>query len=153
MPGTFSQIYIQIVFAVKGRENLINKIWATELHKYIAGIIKGKNQKPIIVNGMPDHIHVFIGLRPVMSIADLVRDIKSNSTNFINEKKFVKGKFAWQEGYGAFSYSHSQIQDVYNYILNQEAHHGKNTFKEEYMDLLKKFEIEYEEKYLFDWNE
>jgi REP element-mobilizing transposase RayT len=152
MPGTFSQIYIQIVFAVKGRENLINRSWAPELHKYIAGIIKGKNQKPIIVNGMPDHIHVFIGLRPVMSIADLVRDIKSNSTNFINEKKFVKGKFAWQEGYGAFSYSHSQIENVYNYILNQEAHHGKNTFKEEYMDLLKKFEIEYEEKYLFDWN-
>jgi REP element-mobilizing transposase RayT len=153
MPGTFSQIYIQVVFAVKGRENLINRNWAPELHKYIAGIIKGKNQKPIIVNGMPDHIHAFIGLRPVMSIADLVRDIKSNSTNFINEKKFAKGKFAWQEGYGAFSYSHSQIQDVYNYILNQEAHHAKNTFKEEYMDLLRKFEIEYEEKYLFDWNE
>jgi len=153
MPGTFSQIYIQVVFAVKSRENLINRNWAPELHKYIAGIIKGKNQKPIIVNGMPDHIHAFMGLRPVMSISDLVRDIKSNSTNFINERKFVKGKFAWQEGYGAFSYSHSQIKNVYNYILNQENHHRKETFKEEYMDLLKKFEIEFEEKYLFDWNE
>jgi putative transposase len=153
MPGTFSQIYIQVVFAVKGRENRINRNWAPQLHKYIAGIIKGKNQKPIIVNGMPDHIHVFIGLRPVMSIADLVQDIKSNSTNFINENKFVKGRFSWQEGYGAFSYSHSQIENVCNYILNQESHHQKKSFKEEYTDLLKKFEIQYEEKYLFDWND
>ena len=98
MPGTFSQIYIQIVFAVKGRENLIVNDWKTDLHKYIAGIINGKGQKSIIVNGMPDHIHTFIGLKPVMSISDLVRDIKNNSTNFINNQKFVKGKFAWQEG-------------------------------------------------------
>ena len=153
MPGTFSQIYIQIVFAVKGRENLIFKSNQDELNKYIAGIIKGKEQKPIIVNGMPDHIHSFIGLRPVMAISDLVRDIKNNSSNFIKDKGWVKGKFSWQEGYGAFSYSHSDIENVYQYILNQEAHHKEKTFREEYIDLLKKFEIEYNEKYLFDWIE
>ena len=151
MPGTFSQMYIQVVFAVKGRENLIGKSWNTELYKYIAGIIKGKNQKPIIINGMPDHIHAFIGLRPSIALADLVRDIKCNATNFINDKKLIKGKFSWQEGYGAFSYSHSQIKDVYNYILRQEEHHRRKTFKEEYIDFLKKFEVEYDEKYLFEW--
>jgi putative transposase len=151
MAGTFSQVYIQIVFAVKGRENVISKSWKDDLHKYIAGIIKGKEQKPIIVNGMPDNIHAFVGLKPAMAISDLVRDIKNNSSNFINTNKLVKGKFSWQEGYGAFSYSHSQIGQVYNYILNQEEHHKKRTFREEYLELLKKFEIEYNEKYLFDW--
>jgi putative transposase len=151
MAGTFSQIYIQIVFAVKGRENLIGNGWKTELHKYIAGIIKGEEQKPIIVNGMADHIHAFVGLRPAMAISDLARDIKNNSSKFINEKGLVKGKFSWQEGYGAFSYSHSQIGNVYDYILNQEEHHKKKTFKEEYLDFLKKFEIEFDEKYLFEW--
>ncbi len=120
MPGTFSQIYIQIVFAVKGRENLISYNWKDELHKYIAGIIEGKGQKPIIVNSMPDHIHVFVGLRPAMAIADLTRDRKNNSTNFINDHKWLKRKFSWQEGYGAFSYSHSHVERVYNYIANQE---------------------------------
>jgi putative transposase len=153
MAGTFSQIYIQVVFAVKGRENLIVKSWKDELHKYIAGIIKGKEQKSIIVNGIPDHIHAFIGLRPSMSISDLVRDIKNNSTNFINDRKFVKRKFSWQDGYGAFSYSHSHISKVYNYILNQEQHHRKKTFREEYLALLKKFEIKYNDKYLFEWIE
>jgi len=118
MAGTFSQIYIQVVFAVKGRENLIDKTWRDDLHKYVAGIIKGKDQKPIIVNGVADHIHIFVGLRPSLSISDLVRDIKNNSSKFINEKRFVKGKFSWQEGYGAFSYAQSQIETVYNYILN-----------------------------------
>ena len=151
MPGTFSQLYIQVVFAVKGRENLISNTWKTELHKYIAGTIKGKNQKPIIVNGMPDHIHAFIGLRPSMAISDLVRDIKNNSTNFINDKKLVKGQFAWQEGYGVFSYSHSHIDKVYQYILDQERQHRKKTFKQEYLEFLKRFEVEYDEKYLFEW--
>ena len=151
MSGTFSQLYIQIVFAVKGRENLIASGWKDELNKYIAGIIKGKEQKSIIVNGMPDHIHAFIGLRPIMSISDLVRDIKNNSSNFINNKKWLKGKFSWQEGYGAFSYSHSHIEKVYNYILNQEDHHKKKTFREEYVGFLKKFEVDYNEKYLFEW--
>jgi putative transposase len=151
MSGTFSQIYIQIVFAVKGRENLISSKWKNELHKYIAGTIKGKGQKPIIVNGMPDHIHAFVGLKPVMAISDLVRDIKNNSTNFINNQNLVMGKFAWQEGYGAFSYSHSHIGKVYDYIMDQEKHHKKKTFKQEYLQFLKKFEVMYDEKYLFDW--
>ncbi|MCR9016844.1 IS200/IS605 family transposase [Aquiflexum gelatinilyticum] len=151
MPGTFSQIYIQYVFAVKGRENLLLNPWREEVFKYMAGIIKGKNQKPIIVNGVTDHVHVFVGLKPAMSISDLIKDVKNNSSNFINENKFVKGRFEWQEGYGAFSYSHSQLDNVYQYILNQEEHHRKTSFKQEYISFLKKFEIQYEEKYLFDW--
>jgi len=119
--------------------------------KYIAGIIKGKNQKPIIVNGVADHVHVFVGLKPSMSIADLVRDIKNNSSNYINAQKWVRGKFSWQEGYGAFSYAHSQIEDVYQYIANQEEHHRKKTFKEEYLEFLRRFEIDYNDQYLFDW--
>jgi len=119
----------------------------------MAGIIKGKDQKPIIVNGMPDHIHVFIGLRPSMAISDLVRDIKNNSSNFINNNDWIKGKFQWQEGYGAFSYGHSQIENVYNYILNQEQHHKKKTFRQEYLEFLEKFEVPYEERYLFEWIE
>lgn len=138
-------------FAVKGRENLIDNNWSTELHKYIAGIIEGKNQKSIIANGMPDHIRAFVGLRPAMAIADLVRDVKNNSSNFINDHKWVKKKFAWQNGYGAFSYSHSHINSVYNYILNQKDHHKKKTFKEEYLEFLHKFEVDYEEKFLFEW--
>jgi REP element-mobilizing transposase RayT len=151
MAGTFSQIYIEIVFAVKGRGNLISKRWQEDLYKYIAGIVRNKEQKSIIVGGMPDHIHVFIGLRSSMAISDIVGDIKNNSSNFINEKGFVKGKFSWQEGYGAFSYSHAQIGNVYNYVLNQENHHHNKTFKEEYFEFLKEFEIEFNEKYLFEW--
>jgi REP element-mobilizing transposase RayT len=128
MPGTFSQIYIQIVFAVYGRENLIGKVWRDELHQYISGIITGKGQKSIIVNGAQDHIHAFIGLKPSMRISDLARDIKNNSANFINEKRFVLGKFSWQEGYGAFSYSRSQVGAVFDYINNQEEHHKKSHY-------------------------
>jgi putative transposase len=151
MAGTFSQIYIQYVFAVKGRENLLQKPWRDDVFKYISGIIKGKNQKPIIVNGVADHVHVFVGLKPAMSISDLVRDIKNNSSNFINEQKFLKEKFSWQEGYGAFSYAHSNIKNIYQYIANQEEHHRRKTFKEEYLDFLQKFEIEYNERFLFEW--
>ncbi|HAX48138.1 MAG TPA: IS200/IS605 family transposase [Ignavibacteria bacterium] len=153
MAGTFSQLFIQIVFAVQGRQNLISKNNKEELNRYISGIITGKGCKSIIVNGMPDHIHAFVGLKPALAISDLVREMKNNSSNFINEKKWVKGKFNWQEGYGAFSYSKSQIEKVYNYILNQEDHHKEKTFKEEYLELLKKFEIEFDEKYLFEWYE
>jgi REP element-mobilizing transposase RayT len=153
MAGTFSQIYIQIVFAVKGRQNLISREWKDELHKYITGIINGKDQKPIIVNGMPDHIHAFVGLKPSMAISDLTRDMKNNSSKFVNERGFVNGRFAWQEGYGAFSYSHSHIQRVYNYILNQEKHHKKKTFREEYLELLERFSVRYSEEYLFEWIE
>ena len=153
MPGTFSQIYIQIVFAVSKRQNLIGQSWKDELNKYISGIITNKGQKSIIVNGMPDHIHLFVGLKPSMPISDLVRDVKNNSSNFINKNGFVPGKFSWQDGYGAFSYSHSHIERVFNYILNQEKNHRKKTFKEEYLELLDKFQVEYDEKYLFEWIE
>jgi REP element-mobilizing transposase RayT len=153
MASSFSQIYVQYIFAVKGRDNLLQRGWRQEVFKYISGIITGKNQKSIIVNGVADHVHVFVGLKPNMCASDLVRDIKNNSSKFINEQKFLKGKFAWQEGYGVFSYSHSQIENVFRYIENQEAHHQKISFKEEYFDFLHKFEIEYNEKYLFDWIE
>ncbi len=153
MAGTYSQIYIQVVFAVRGRKNLLLKPWREDAFKYISGIIKGKGQKPIIVNGVSDHVHVFIGLKPSMAISDLVRDIKNNSSKYINENNFLRGKFSWQEGYGAFSYGQSQINDVYRYILNQEEHHRKRSFKEECYDFLKKFEVEFDEKYLFEWIE
>jgi putative transposase len=153
MPGTFSQIYIQIVFAVKGRENLLQKPWRVEVSKYMSGIVKAKNQKPIIVNGVADHVHLFIGLKPATALSDLVRDIKNNTANFINDKKFLRGKFSWQEGYGAFSYGHSQLNAVYDYILNQEGHHKKQTFKEEYVEFLRKFDVKHDEKYLFEWLE
>lgn len=153
MAGTFSQIYIQVVFAVKGRENLLHKTWRDDVFKYMSGIIKGKNQKPIIINGVADHVHLFIGIKPSIAISDLVRDIKNNSTNFINNQKYLYGKFSWQEGFGVFSYSHSQINSVYQYILNQEEHHKKQTFKQEYLAFIEKFGIEYNEKYLFEWYE
>lgn len=129
MAGTFSQIYIQVVFAVRGRQNLIDKTWEKDLYKYISGILTNKGHKLIIVNGMPDHSHLFIGLKPSMAISDLVRDVKNNSSKFNNENNYVQERSAWQEGYGAFSYAHSQIEGVYNYILNQEEHHRKKSFK------------------------
>jgi REP element-mobilizing transposase RayT len=153
MAGTFSQIYIQVVFAVKGRENLLQKPWRDEVFKYMSGVVKNKGQKSIIVNGVTDHVHLFIGLKPSIALSELVRDVKNNTSNFINEKKFVGRKFSWQEGYGAFSYSHRQLDTVYQYILNQETHHKKKTFKEEYLVFLQKFEIEHDEKYLFGWIE
>ena len=153
MSDTYSQIYIQVVFAVKGRQNFISDKWKTELHKYISGIITNKGQKSIIVNGVQDHIHCFIGLKPSMAISDLVRDIKNNSSKYINEKGFLPGKFQWQEGFGAFSYAHSQIKNVYNYILNQEEHHKRKSFKDEYLEQLREFEIDYKSQYLFEWIE
>jgi len=151
MAGTYSQIYIQVVFTVKGRRNLLCKDWRDEVFKYMSGIIKNKGHKPIIVNGVSDHANVFIGLKPSTALSDLVRDVKNNSSNFINDNHWIQGRFCWQEGYGEFSYSHSQIGYVYNYILNQEKHHSKQTFQEEYMDFLKKYEIEHDVKYLFEW--
>jgi putative transposase len=153
MAGTYTQIYIQVVFAVKGRASLIHPDWKSELFSYISGIIKGKNHKAIIVNGMSDHVHAFIGLRPVAGLSDLVRDIKNNSANFVNDRQLTLERFSWQEGYGAFSYSHSQLESVYNYILNQELHHRKKSFREEYQDFLKKFNIEHKDEYLFEWIE
>lgn len=153
MPNTYSQIYIHIVFAVKGRQNLIVRPHREELHKYITGIIQKREQKMLSIFSMPDHTHLLIGLKPSISISDLVRDIKTGSSNFINEKNWIQGKFSWQEGFGAFSYSRSQIDNIIKYILNQEEHHKKKTFKEEYIDFLNKFGIEYDNKYLFDWIE
>jgi putative transposase len=151
MAATFSQLYIHLVFAVQQRQSLIMDEWKDELYKYIGGIIKSKKQKPIIINGMCDHIHIFVGLTPSYTISTLVREIKSNSTLFINSKKLQPKRFGWQEGYGAFSYSQSHVGHLYNYILNQPVHHKKTTFREEYVSLLRNFEIPYEERYLFEW--
>ncbi len=150
MANTFSQIYIQIVFSTQNRQNLINKEIKNEIYKYITGIVQNKNHKLITINGMPDHIHIFTGLKPKESISDLVRDIKKDSSKFINSKNWIRGKFNWQEGFGAFSYGHSQIDNVYQYIQNQEIRHKTQTFKEEYLNFLKKFEIDYNEHYVFD---
>jgi len=149
MANTFSQIYIQIVFAVSNRQSLITADFKEELYKYIAGIIRNHGQKLISINGTPDHVHILIGLRPAMAIADLVREIKADSTNFINNKKLVHGRFNWQEGYGAFSYGHSQLDSIIGYIQNQETHHSRRSFKDEYLSLLRKFDIAFEDKYVF----
>ena len=151
MANTYTQIYIHIVFAVQGRQNLILKEYKEELHKYITGIVQNKGQKLIAINSMPDHVHIFIGMKPTAALSDLARDIKNNSSTFINEKKWVRGKFNWQKGFGAFSYGHSQIDVVVKYIQNQEEHHEKKTFREEYLEMLQKFAVEYDEKYLFEW--
>lgn len=149
MANTYTQLYIHIIFAVKGRQNLISNNIKEELYKYITGIVTNEEQKLIAINGMPDHIHVFIGLKPNKSLSDLVRDMKANSSRFINEKQWMNGKFEWQTGFGAFSYSHSQLTNVINYIQNQEEHHKIKTFKEEYIEFLKSFDIEFEENYIF----
>jgi putative transposase len=142
-------MYIHIVFSVKNWQKLITNNFRDDLYKYIAGIIKNDGHKPLAINGIPDHIHIFLGLNPNISVSDSVRDIKSNSSKFINEKKLVKGRFEWQDGFGAFSSSHSQIDSVIKYIMNQETHHRKKTFKEEYLELLKKFNVEYDQRYVF----
>lgn len=151
--GTFSQIYIQVVFAVKGRNSLIDISWEEELYKYISGIVRNKNQKLLAINGMPDHIHILIGIKPSCYLSDLVREIKKSSNKFINERKLSNHKFEWQEGYGAFSYSHAALDNVIAYINNQKNHHKKKTFKEEYKDFLVTFKIDYKEDYLFDFFE
>ncbi len=151
MPNTYTQIYIQIVFAVEGRQNLIAPQHREELHKYITGIVNNRKQKLLAIFCMPDHIHLLIGISPTIAISDLVRDIKSGSSNFINEKKWVRGRFNWQEGFGAFSYSRSQIKAVSDYILQQESRHHQRTFRSEYLGTLRKFGVEYDERYLFDF--
>ena len=153
MANTFSQIYIQTVFAVSGRESLIKPTFKEDLYKYIAGIVRNQQQKLIAINGTPDHIHILIGLRPAMALAALVQEIKADSTNFINKRRLLHGRFNWQEGYGAFSYGHSQLDRVIRYIQNQEKHHGRQSFKGEYMSLLRKFDIGFEEKYVFKFIE
>jgi len=153
MPNTFTQIYVQIVFAVKGRQNLISEKLRDRLEKYMCGIVSNNKSKPIAVYCNPDHTHILIGLHPSVSISDMARGIKANSSKWINEQKLIVGKFSWQEGYGAFSYSKSQVDSVVKYILNQPEHHRKKSFREEYINLLNRFEIEFDEKYLFKWFE
>lgn len=147
--NTYTQIHIQLVFAVKFRQALIQNEWKDDLFKYITGIIQNRKHKLLSINGMPDHIHILIGLRPNQSLSDLVQEVKSISSKWINENKFTPFRFEWQDSFGAFSYGKSQINDVIRYIDNQEKHHHKKSFREEYVDILEKFEIEYNEKYVF----
>lgn len=153
MANSYSQIYLQFVFAVKDRQSLVSKNNKEELHKYITSLVQSRKAKILAINCMPDHIHIFVGFKPNILISDFVKEIKVESNEFINNKNWVKGKFSWQEGYGVFSYSHSHINSVIKYVLDQESHHQKRTFKQEYLKLLEKFDIPFEEKYLFDFIE
>ena len=150
-PGSFSQLYVQIVIVVKYRNALLKKDFRDTVFKYISGIITNNGHKTIIVNGVEDHVHIFIGLNPKESISDLVRDIKKDSSRFINQNNLTPIRFHWQSGYGAFSYSRSAIVNVYKYIENQEEHHRKKTFKDEYVELLKYYEVCFEDRFLFDF--
>ncbi|MBS1731363.1 MAG: IS200/IS605 family transposase [Bacteroidetes bacterium] len=149
MANTFSQIYLQFVFAVKGRQSLIEKQHKEELHKYITALVQNRNAKMLAIHCMPDHTHLFVGFKPTILITDFIKEIKVESNQFINHKKWIRGRFAWQEGYGVFSYSHSHIDRVVKYVLNQEQHHCKKPFRQEYLELLQRFDIAFEEKYLF----
>ncbi len=153
MPNTYTQINIHVVFSVKNRENFLLKEFRPRLFEYISGILKNSNQFPLAVNGYHDHVHIFFELSPTNSISEIMRIVKANSSKWINENNFIKGKFSWQEGSGAFSYSRSQRNDVINYIIKQEEHHKKSPFKNEYLDLLKKFEIEFDNHYVFEFYE
>ncbi len=153
MANTFSQIYIQTVFAVSNRQSLIKANFKEDLYKYITGIVKNQGQKLISINGMPDHVHILIGLRPAMALADLVQEIKADSTNFVNKRRLVGGRFSWQEGYGAFSYGHSQLDTIVRYIQNQEKHHLRRSFRDEYLTLLRKYDIAFDDKYVFKFIE
>ena len=149
MANTYTQIYIQIVFAVEGRQNLIDPMHNDELQKYLTGIVTAQRQKLIAINNLPDHVHILLGQRPDSTLSELVGDLKSGSTNFINRKRWVRGKFNWQEGFGAFSYSHSQLSTVIRYIQNQQMHHRKRSFHDEYVRLLDRFKVPYDERYIF----
>jgi len=153
MADTFSQIYIQIVFAVRSREALIQPKWEENLFKYITGIVQKKGQKMLAINGTKDHVHIFLGMKPTCCLSDLIREVKKASVAYIKEQKYMRSAFYWQEGYGAFSYSHSHLDKVIHYINNQKSHHQTKTFKEEYKALLEAFNVEYQNEYLFDWVE
>ena len=153
MSNTYTQLYIHFVFAVKGRQSLISEIHREELQKYITGVVQNREHKMLAIFCMPDHTHLFVGMKPIMSISDLMREVKAVSSKFINDKNWIKGKFSWQEGYGAFSHSHSQLGSVINYIRNQKEHHMERSFKEEYFEVLKVFSVEYKDQYLFEWIE
>lgn len=149
MANTYTQIHIQAVFAVQNRDCVIGNEWKDELYKYITGIIQNNTHKLLAINGMPDHLHIFFGMRPTQSLSELMKFVKGDSSEWINNRKFIKSKFSWQQGYGAFSYGKSQVHDVINYINHQQEHHRKKTFLEEYEDFLKAFEVGYESRYIF----
>jgi len=150
-PGVFTQLYTHLIFAVKYRERLLNEEIRSEVFSYMSGVVKNRKHKSIIINGVSDHIHILIGLNTNDKISDLVASLKRSSSTFINQQNWLRGKFPWQDGYGAFSYGRSQLEKVYKYIANQEKHHEKYNFRKEYIGLLKRFNIEYDEKYLFDF--
>ncbi len=151
MANTYTQIYVQAVFAVAERQCLIAKEFREDLYKYITGIIRNEGQKLISIGGVPDHVHLLIGLQPDMALSDLVKEVKSGSSNFVNHQGWIRGRFSWQEGFGGFSYSRSQIAAVARYIENQETHHAKRSFKHEYLTLLRKFDIAFDDRYVFKW--
>ncbi len=149
--STFTQLYIQIVFAVRGRQHLIQPAWEDELYRYIGGILIGKGQKPLAINGMPNHIHLFIGMKPHISLSDLVREIKKSTNSFINDKPLSPHRFQWQEGFGAFSYHQNQMDTIIRYVQNQKNHHATKTFREEYDGLLKEYQIEPDMRFYNKW--
>ena len=149
MPNTYTQIYLQTVFAVKHRYGLIQPVWSEDLYRYITGIVQRQEHKILAINGMSDHVHVFIGINPKQSISDLMQDIKGDSSKWINDNRLTMGRFAWQTGYGAFSYGHFQIDNVVKYIHNQQEHHKKRTFIDEYTMFLRNFNVPYDERYVF----
>ena len=149
MANTFTQLHVQFVFAVQNRACLIQPSWEEELFKYITGIVKNHKHKMLAINGMPDHVHIFLGLHPTQSISSLMQTVKGESSEWINKKRFVSGRFQWQEGYGAFSYSHDRVNQIVNYVLNQKDHHKTRPFLEEYIELLKEFDVPYDNQYIF----
>ena len=150
MANTYTQIHIQVVFVVKNRDCIIRKLWEDELFRYMTGIIQNHGHKVLAINGMPDHVHVLFGMRPAQALSDLMLNVKGDSSKWINQKGFVRGRFSWQEGYGGFSYSKSHVDNAIDYIKNQKIHHRKKTFMEEYLEFLEKFEVPYDERYLFE---
>ncbi|MFA9391312.1 MAG: IS200/IS605 family transposase [Prolixibacteraceae bacterium] len=151
MANTYTRIYIQIVFAVQNRNAMIHSTWEEQLYKYITGIVQNKGQKMLAINGISNHIHFLIGMKPTCCLSDLVREVKKSSDTFIKDKKLTHSCFQWQEGFGAFSYGHSQLTDVIQYIEKQKEHHKRKTFREEYLAFLKAFEIDFKDEYLFEW--
>lgn len=149
MANTYTKVYIQYIFAVQNRISLINPRWEVELYNHITGIVQNQKHKLIAINGIPDHIHVFVGMHTTQSMSELMQDVKEYSSKWINKNGYTKGKFQWQDGYGAFSYSKSHIDNVYKYIMNQKEHPKKKTFIEEYIEFLEKFEVPYDERYIF----
>ena len=149
MANTYHQIYLQTVFAVKYRRAVIHKSWKEKLFGVIGNLINESDCKTIIVNGVEDHVHCLIGLKPVISVSELMKTVKAKSSKYLNDHKLTENRFEWQEGYGVFSYGQSQVDKVYKYILNQEEHHKKQTFRNEYLEFLKSFKIEYDERYIF----